>query len=105
MAKERSMTHPPFKSLVEIFEAAKIGQNTPCDYRHGLDTAIALTRQFASEQATREAFEKWHDGVFQEPLTWIPERNLYKDFGHQEAWRGWKAALSLLAPKEGETHG
>lgn len=40
----------------------------------------------------RAAFENWHNAVFQEPLVWNKERNLYEEFGHQEAWRGWKAA-------------
>lgn len=40
----------------------------------------------------RRAFEDWHDETYEESLDWVPERNLYKEFGHHCAWKGWTAA-------------
>src|SRR4051794_34948960 len=39
----------------------------------------------------RTAFERWHFSRFQEEPIWLPERNLYQDFGHHQAWLGWQA--------------
>jgi len=40
----------------------------------------------------RKAFEEWHYERFQEELIWVPERNLYEEFGHHQAWIGWQAS-------------
>ena len=44
----------------------------------------------------REEFEKWHIETYDEKPIWNPTRNLYEEFGHHCAWRGWQAAIAAL---------
>lgn len=49
----------------------------------------------SNSSLNREAFEKWHNTTFEETPVWNQTRNLYEDFAHHMAWKGWQAAWEL----------
>jgi hypothetical protein len=63
-----------------------------------MKTTTAIRNKVMSDKQ-REAFEKWHYATFEEDLVWNEKRNLYEDFFHHQAWKGWQAAAAYYAPK------